>query len=296
MRRLFAGILPGLIPAIIILAGAGCGGGSGQLAQDASTSVDTYVALDLASGKVVPLGSDRTAAEADPANRTSRILFRRIPAGRGTIGCPGNLSQPSERDPQEIAYDEFFCAVYETTQAQWALLSGTTPWSSSLFDAAFTDKSKAVDPLMPAWGMTCQQAIDAAASWSHSGWRVDLPSSTEWEIACRAGMAINLFPWGNLTDPALARNRAVFWELTTPDPLPQQVGKHSANAWGLHDFIGNVWEFAIPGEQTGSAVELRGGAYDQPLIVCRASNKMVHPRGLATTVAGVRLVLRRTGN
>lgn len=283
----------------IILAGlcAGCGGGGGtdELAQDAAAAVDTYVVLDLATGKVLPAGSDPATVEADPANRTSRILFRRITAGTGTIGCPGNLSLENERDTQTVAHAEFLYAVFELSQTQWELLAGTTPWTSPQFDGAFTDKRQAIGALLPAWGMSCQQAQEAAEAWSRDGWTVGLPTSNEWEIACRAGTAINLFPWGNLTDAALARNRAVFWDLSIADPLPIAIGSRSANAWGIHDAIGNVWEFALPDATPDAKVELRGGAYDQPLVVCRASNRLALPRDLSTSVAGVRLVLRRTG-
>jgi formylglycine-generating enzyme required for sulfatase activity len=73
-----------------------------------------------------------------------------------------------------------------------------------------------------------------------------LPSEAQWEYACRAGTATP-FHFGDTISPELANYNGNFAyanglngvdrEQTTP------MGMFTANAWGLHDMHGNVWEW-----------------------------------------------------
>ena len=75
---------------------------------------------------------------------------------------------------------------------------------------------------------------------SETGARYRLPSEAEWEYAARAGTA-TAYSWGN----DVRRNRANCdgcgsqWD----DVRTAPVGSFGANAWGLHDMHGNVWEW-----------------------------------------------------
>ena len=68
-----------------------------------------------------------------------------------------------------------------------------------------------------------------------SGRPYRLPSDAEWEYAARGGRAGTIFPWGNALDPKCA--------CFGGQPGPRPVGSYAPNGFGLHEMIGNVWEW-----------------------------------------------------
>ncbi|GAB4003365.1 hypothetical protein GCM10029992_44740 [Glycomyces albus] len=81
-----------------------------------------------------------------------------------------------------------------------------------------------------------------------------LPAEAEWEYACRAG-----------TDgPRYGDLEAVAWYRGNSGERPRPVGVKAGNAWGLHDMLGNVWEWCwdvYDPEVYGEYRVLRGGGW-----------------------------------
>jgi formylglycine-generating enzyme required for sulfatase activity len=63
-----------------------------------------------------------------------------------------------------------------------------------------------------------------------------LPTEAEWEYAARAGSQTK-FPWGDEID-----DDRMWYSGNSPRQIPP-IGKKLPNSWGLHDMMGNVWEW-----------------------------------------------------
>jgi len=159
-------------------------------------------------------------------------------------------------------------------------LAGTRPWYQVL---PVADLAAWTKPDQPAIGLSAAMIEPVLERWSSTGWELDLPEGDEWECACLAGGG-GKFCWGDTLDDGLVAVAAVC--ATTQ---PATVGSRTPNAWGLHDMHGNAWELV----RDGTGYELRGGAWDQPAVTSRASNRVPTAGEDAGWSVGVRLVLRR---
>jgi formylglycine-generating enzyme required for sulfatase activity len=114
----------------------------------------------------------------------------------------------------------FAVSKYEVTQIEWQKIVG---WNESL--------EKGDDHPVEKISWANAQLFVKRLS-AKTGKHYRLLSGAEWEYAARAGTT-SAYWWGNDFDETMANIGA----RTKP------VGQYSANAFGLHDMHGNVWEW-----------------------------------------------------
>ena len=104
----------------------------------------------------------------------------------------------------------------------------------------------------PAVGVS-RNAAELYCQWlsANTGHAFRLPDEREWVLAC---------------GPSPSDLEAHAWVDSNSDGMTQPVGTRAPNAYGVHDMLGNLWEYCRNGyseEEPGRAV-LRGGAWDTP--------------------------------
>jgi formylglycine-generating enzyme len=132
------------------------------------------------------------------------------------------------RDSQpgfKISIDkEFYIGRYEVTQREWKRVMGSNP---SYF------KSEKDSDDRPVENITWEDAQKFVRALNKMEKRrcYRLPTEFEWEYAARAGAEKDI-PWPEIQLMANLNK-------STTEP----VGGKKPNAWGLHDMLGNVWEW-----------------------------------------------------
>ncbi len=201
---------------------------------------------------------------------------QRAPQGMVFVkgGCffMGNdYAQEDERPEHEVCLDDFFMDRYEVTQARWTQVMGFNP-------SKFIGKDRPVEQV---------NYYDVQEFIEKSDRPCRLPTEAEWEYAARGGVNTRYY-WGNLMDDAYA------WYEDNSDGKTHPVGKKKPNQYGLHDILGNVWEWTHDwyenfyqvrsprnpqGPATGEYKVIRGGAFDSSAGALRVTNRTwLHPK------------------
>ena len=110
-----------------------------------------------------------------------------------------------------------------------------------------------------------------------------LPTESEWEYAARAGA----------TGARHGELDAIAWYDVNSGSQTHPVKQKAANAWGLHDMIGNVWEWCSDwggnyltgsltdptGPSSGSGRMNRGGSWNNEARNVRSANRNRNDQG-----------------
>jgi formylglycine-generating enzyme required for sulfatase activity len=209
----------------------------------------------LASGDVEARRHASPGGQLAPA---ATLEMLHIPAGRFTMGSPPDEPERHQDEgPQhQVELRDFFLSRIPITQAQWLVvagwqpLSGEEPWLRELHPdpvSKLNDAERFLGHERPVVNVSWAEAMEFCRRLSlRTGKHYTLPSEAQWEYACRAGTTTP-FHFGETISPELANfngnytyregQKGVCREQTT------DAGSFPANAWGLHDMHGNVWEW-----------------------------------------------------
>src|ERR1039457_4264129 len=193
------------------------------------------LAGDLANA-LVP--DRKPPGENDPPKHFTNSLgmkFVWIPPGNFMMGSPKEEKERIDNETQHkvTLTKGFYMGVHLVTQEQWQSVMNNNP---SHFKG---EKNLPVEQL--SWE-DCQEFIKKLRDKDKKAYR--LPSEAEWEYACRAGTKTPFWFGKTIsTDQANYKGsygngkKGVDRQKTTP------VGSFPANAWGLCDTHGNLWEW-----------------------------------------------------
>jgi formylglycine-generating enzyme required for sulfatase activity len=261
-----------------------------------------------------------------------------IPAGKFIMGSPASeanrggdetqhqvtITKPFYMGVTEVTVGQFSAFVKETAHQTEAEKEGWgLTWTGTTFEkvngASWHKPGFPQEDTHPVTEVSWNDAV-AFCQWlsRKSGRTVRLPTEAEWEYACRAGTT-TAYQWGD--DPDMGKGWCNAADQTAKARFPNWVafnwadgyvftspgGSFRANAWGLYDMHGNVWEWCADwydkeyygsgasvdprGPVSGEGRVLRGGAWGDDPRRCRSACRYWTTPGRRFGLIGFRLAV-----
>jgi formylglycine-generating enzyme required for sulfatase activity len=254
---------------------------------------------------------DRATAEFFVEELTKGVTLEMIaiPGGTFKMGSPNFEGDADERPQHRVAIAPFFMGKYPITQAQWRAVANLPKVKQTLnpYPSRFKGANRPVE------NVSWHEAVEFCVRLSQkTGREYRLPSEAEWEYACRAGTTTS-FHFGekittelvnyNDSDSYLTESKTRYRKETT------DVGSFLvANAFGLYDMHGLVWEWCADpwhnnyhGAPTDGRVweaggdmnrrVLRGGSWNFGAELCRSASRSWNEADGGLRICGFRVVL-----
>ena len=260
------------------------------------TTPATYCVIDLSAGANATSYPVTYLAEAPSggfnvdAYKTSKLVLKRLEAGTFKMQGSSNVTLTKP----------FFCGLFEVTQKQYMLVTGSNPSDFSGDTLPVENVSyNAIRGSSNGAKWPSSSAVDSSSFMgklrARTGLYFDLPTEAQWEYACRAGTTTT-YSYGN------SANGNYMWYSSNSSSKPHPVGTKSANPWGLYDMHGNVWEWCLDwdatlsygtdpkGSSSGADRVRRGGSWYSSAVTCTSSGRNSNIPSFERNDRGFRLV------
>ena len=230
-----------------------------------------YLVIDLSGGASASSWPATAVDSLDPTAdecKTTKLVLRRIRPGTFLQSSPADeplRNSKYENQGEVTLTNDYWIGVYELTQRQYELMTGTAgdsnqggayPRHSIKFsDVRGTDvgklwpESSDVDEDSLVGRLRSKVALPAGIP---DGWKFDLPTEAQWEYACRAGTDT---PWNSGKSINVYTNDAGFacddgldavgWYAANSGGNLHKVGLRMPNRFGLYDMHGSLWEMTL---------------------------------------------------
>ncbi len=253
--------------------------------------------------KDAPATAEPNAANALTLDLGGGVTMELVPIKPGTfdMGSPEGEKDrhPNEKQHSVTISSAFFMSKYPVTQQQYEAVMKTNP---SEFSA-----EKGGGPNYPVEQISwhdavafCEKLDAAVKSKLPPGMTLQLPTEAQWEYACRAGTKTRFYSGDAPDDLARAG-----WYGKNSDDKPHPVGQKVANAFGLYDMHGDVYQWCqdvymldyeklSATDPCNTAPDLyrvmRGGAWRSVARNCRAAYRHDVTPGYRGGFVGIRVV------
>jgi formylglycine-generating enzyme required for sulfatase activity len=207
-----------------------------------------------------------------------------VPGGKFTMGSSDK--RDDEKPPHPVTVPNFYMGKFQITQAQWQAVMGKNPSHFKGDDLPVENVS---------WD-AAQEFCQKLSQLTQKAYR--LPTEAEWEYACRAGT----------TGDYAGKLDEMGWYAENSGKKTHPVGKKQANAFGLYDMHGNVWEWCedVWHDNYDSAPDdgsawvkggdqkrrvMRGGSWFGNANYCRSASRFNDQPAIYYINIGVRVVV-----
>jgi formylglycine-generating enzyme required for sulfatase activity len=209
------------------------------------------------------------------------------------LANPSDFGDADELPVHEVCLDNFYIGKYEVTQNEYLKITGNN-------HSTYRETRRPVESI--SWHDATWFALKLS---EFSGRPYRLPTEAEWEYAARSAGANQLYAGSE-------DFRSVAWIQAKASHGTSPVGQKDANALGVYDMSGNVWEWCSDwynrqyyqnsprsspsGPMAGEQRILRGGGWNSYPRQARTVNRRFLNPEVKNRAIGFRLVLHVDNN
>ena len=221
--------------------------------------------------------------------------LRVIPSG--TFHMRSRRVAPSQSGPVEVTLSQpFLIGQFEVTQREWKRVMGPI---ESKFDAGAGDNFPVYCVNHAEASEFCRKLtqLERECGKLPNGYEYRLPTDAEWGFACQAGTLTRHHSGDRMSSRLANYDGTRPYGESEKGPFlgrTAEVGSYPANAWGLHDMLGNVTEWCLdwyhhnvkagadPVQLQCSTIKIpgmliRGGSWRSPGKYCHSANRYHSP-------------------